>query len=305
MNEADGEPNDTVCALIVTHNRRELLAESVAAVLAQSRPPEEVLVLDNASDDGTPEMLAERFPAVEAISLDRNAGGAGGFHEGIRLAHSRGHSHVWLMDDDTIPERDALGTLLEARRNGAEDAAFIASKIVWTDGNFHPMNRPYLSWKDADSLIDNVASGNGLLPVRATTFVSLLLHRSAVDRFGLPEAKYFIWSDDIEYTARITRSAKGFIATRSVATHKTERPHTALTSSGERYYFHVRNTIYMLRSDSWSTQEKVSMVVNYMRSLLAFLRRERFSPGALGVVGRGIRDGIHPPDDPRGPYLSR
>ena len=299
------EPGDSVCAVIVTYNRRELLRESLGAVLAQDRPPEAVLVVDNASDDGTAEMLREEFPAVDVATLPRNAGGAGGFHEGIRIAHDRGHAHFWLMDDDTIPEREALAALLEARADGAADAAFIASKVVWTDGRMHPMNRPFLSWKDTDLLIDKVAGDAGLLPVRATTFVSLLLSREAVDRHGLPDARYFIWSDDIEYTARITGTDHGFIATRSVTVHKTAEPHTALTSGGERYYFHVRNTIYMLGSGSWTRMEKVSMFRNYLKSLLAFLRRERFRPGAIAVVARGVRDGLRPPDDPAGPYLGR
>lgn len=298
-------PRETVCAVIVTHNRRELLAESVGAVLAQSRPVDAVLVIDNASDDGTPELLADRFPGVEVHGLAHNEGGAGGFHEGIKRAHARGYTHAWLMDDDTIPEPQTLSTLLEARRNGGEDAAFVASKVVWTDGRVHPMNRPLLSWKDTDRLIETVASDSGLLPIRATTFVSLLLNRNAVDQHGLPDKRYFMWSDDIEYTARITNHSPGYIATRSVVVHKTPEPHTALTSGGQRYYFHARNTIYMVRSQSWSRLEKVSLALNYMRSVRAFLRREGFSRQALAIVARGIRDGLVPPADPSGPYLRR
>lgn len=296
---------ETVCAVIVTHNRRELLSESLSAVLAQSRTVDAVLVVDNASDDGTRELLIERFPEVEVHSLARNEGGAGGFHEGIKRAHARGYTHAWLMDDDTIPEPDTLSALLEARRNGGEDAPFLASKVVWTDGRVHPMNRPYLSWKDTDRLIETVASDSGLLPIRATTFVSLLLHRNAVNRHGLPDKRYFVWSDDIEYTARITMHSVGYIATRSVVVHKTPKPHTALTSGGQRYYFHARNTIYMIGSDSWTRLEKVSLIVNYMRSIRAFLAREGFSRQALAVVAHGIRDGLVPPADPRGPYLRR
>ena len=299
-----GGDDETICAVLVTYNRRDLLAEALGAVLAQTRPPDAVLVVDNASDDGSAEMVAERFPAAELLTLTHNEGGAGGFHEGVKLAHSRGYGQLWLMDDDTIPEPTALELLVEARRDDGGEAAFVASKVVWTDGRMHPMNRPFLSWKDTDRLIETAADGNGLLPVRAATFVSLLLDRGAVDRHGLPDKRYFIWSDDIEYTARLTNPGSGYIATRSVAVHKTPQPHTALSSGGERYYFHVRNTIYMLRSPAWSRSEKVGLTQGYLRSLFGFLRTERFRPRALGVVGRGLRDGwLGPRQGPRGPYL--
>lgn len=296
---------ESVCAVVVTHNRRDLLAESLTAVLGQTRPPDAVIVVDNVSTDGTREMLAERFPDVDVVTLARNEGASGGFHEGIRLAHERGHDQIWLMDDDTVPAPDALESLLQARRNGAERAAFVASKVVWTDGNPHPMNRPHLTWKDTDLLMNNVASGNGLLPVRALTWVSLLLDRGVVDRHGLPDKRYFLWSEDIEYTSRITAHDEGFIATHSVAVHKTPEPHTHLTSSGERFYFHVRNTIYLLRSDAWTAMERVSLLRRYLRSLVVFLRREGFRPRAIAVVARGVRDGLMPPEDPAGPYVER
>ena len=295
---------ESVCAVIVTYNRRELLAESITAVLAQSRPPDSVIVVDNASEDGSREMLEERFADVEVLRLERNEGAAGGFHEGIKEAHARGHDQIWLMDDDTIPEPQALAELLAARAEPvASNAAFVASKVVWSDGRTHPMNRPWLTWKDTDMLIENVAAGHGLLPVRATTWVSMLLERETVERHGLPEKRYFMWSEDIEYTARVTRHDSAFLAVRSIAVHKTPEPHTALTSAGERYYFHVRNQLYMLRSSGWSGLEKASLILNLFRSVRAFLQRERFRPHALGVVARGIRDGIVAPRDPAGPYL--
>lgn len=296
--------NETTCAVIVTFNRRELLAESVAAVLGQTSPPESVLVVDNASDDGSREMLAERFPEVDIVTLQRNEGGAGGFHEGVKHAHARGYAHLWLMDDDTIPARTALAELLAAHQTST-DAALIASKVVWTDGRLHPMNRPFLAWNDTERMIAAAESASGLVPLRAATFVSLLLDCQTVDRHGLPEKRYFIWSDDISYTARVLREEPGFIATRSVAVHKTQTPHTAVTSSGDRFYFHVRNSIYMFRGNAWSGREKVSLVRYYVGSILEFLRRESYRRHALGVVARGLHDGLRPPGDPAGPYLRR
>ena len=293
----------SVCAVIVTRNRRELLREALGAVRGQTRPPEHVLVVDNASDDGTNEMLRREHPEVEVLRLDRNEGSAGGFHEGIARAHAAGHALIWVMDDDTIPTPGALEALLDARRDGAgRDAALLASKVVWSDGSLHPMNRPLLAWKEVDRLIGTAESRSGLIPLRAATFPSLLLDRRAVDVHRLPDKRYFLWSDDLEYTARILQRDPGFLVTGSVALHKTPAAHTALTSAGERYYFHVRNTVYMLRGGAWDALEKASLARNLVVSIGQFLRRERWRARALRVVGRGLRDGLVPPRDPAGPY---
>ena len=52
-----------VTAVVVTYNRRDLLLESLAAVLAQSRAPDSVIVVDNASEDGTADAVRKAFPA--------------------------------------------------------------------------------------------------------------------------------------------------------------------------------------------------------------------------------------------------
>ena len=81
---------ESVCAVVVTRNRVRLLEECLAAVEGQTRAPDHVLVVDNASTDGTPGFVSHQHPDAEMIRLDRNEGGAGGFHEGMRRAHTGG-----------------------------------------------------------------------------------------------------------------------------------------------------------------------------------------------------------------------
>jgi len=119
-----------VWAIIVTRDRRELLRECLAALGAQQRPADHVLVVDNASSDGTVEMVLTKHPDVELLSLAVNEGGAGGFHEGMRRAHGGGAEWLWVMDDDTVPEPGALSELLAAPQRLNEPAAFLASRAV-------------------------------------------------------------------------------------------------------------------------------------------------------------------------------
>src|SRR4051812_43764609 len=90
-------PVRMVYAIVVTHNRRGLLEECLRALEAQTRPPDRVLVVDNASSDGTPEMVREAFPEAELLALPDNEGSSGGFHEGMKRAHAEGAEWLWLM----------------------------------------------------------------------------------------------------------------------------------------------------------------------------------------------------------------
>jgi GT2 family glycosyltransferase len=154
------------------------------------------------------------------------------------------------------------------------------------------MNAPGTDRRSFDRLA--AAAARGLLPLRSATFVSLLVNRAAVDRHGLPHAHYFIWSDDIEYTARVTRRDPGYVVPASVVTHATGTAYTAVSSTGGRFYFHVRNTLYMLRSRSWSLDEKLALTHALVTSTAAYLRENRFGEESVRVVLRGVRDGLRP-----------
>jgi GT2 family glycosyltransferase len=283
-----------VFAIVVTYNRKALLQECLAALGAQTHAPDRIIVVDNASTDGTADLVRDEHPEAELLAMRENQGGAGGFHEGLKAAHAAGAEWIWLMDDDTIPTPDALAQLLRApaAMDGLPSPALLASKVVWTDGSLHPMNYPGFRRDDPELFVTSCE--RGVLPMRAATFVSLLVHRSAIDDHGLPLKHFFIWSDDIEYTARITRHRAGYLVPDSVVLHKTKTAYTAVTDTGGRFYYHVRNSLYMLRGQAWSKREKLSLIWFLGFTTNAYLRNNRFSRESLATVARGLRDGAKP-----------
>lgn len=278
-----------VCAVVVTYERPALLGQCLAAIAAQTRPPDRVLVVDNASTDGTVAMVRERFPSAEVLALPVNGGASGGFDAGLRDAYAGGADHAWLLDDDTIARPDSLERLLAALAV-VPDAALLASVVEWSDGTLHPMNLPGLRRDDPDALAEG--AGRGLLPIRTATFVSLLVSRTAVERHGTPPVHFFLWSDDMQFTAAITRTEPAYLVPDSVVEHRTRIAHTAVTEGGPRFYYHVRNTLYMLRGRAWTPAEKLSLVYLLGATTAAYLRRE--GRRGLGHVVAGLRDGVRP-----------
>lgn len=283
--------DNSVCAIVVTFNRLDMLRECLTALQNQTIAPDRILVVNNASTDGTAAVVTEEFPDVELLTLPVNSGGAGGFHEGMRWAYAEGYAWHWLMDDDTIPTPTALEALLGAPAQLADmpEPMILASKAVWTDDSMHPMNRPGIRSVDMDSFM--AAVQQGFVTLRTATFVSLLVRREAVERYGLPHKHYFIWSDDIEFTARVLREEPGYFVPGSVVHHKTKNPYTAV-DAGDRFYFAVRNAIYLLRGDSFAPKERILHGVIVMEQIRAYLVRGGFRIRPLLTVLRGVRDGI-------------
>jgi len=198
---------------------------------------------------------------------------------------------VWVMDDDTIPEPPALERLLEVleRLDGLPEPSLLASKVVWTDGRVHPMNPPAPDPRDIDLYLR--ALEQGLLPIRANTFPSLLVRREAIERHGPPRKGFWLWADDIDFTQRILRDEPGYAVPTSVALHKTKTAHTPW-EGGDRFYFAVRNGLYILRGDTLRPKEKVGWLLLVAEQIRLYLLVERFRPGALRVVARGLRHGV-------------
>ena len=90
----------------------------------QTHEPDAVIVVDNASEDHTREVLeAHRGCRLQRIHLDTNTGGAGGFRAGCEAAYEQGFDRIWLMDDDVVPAPDCLAVLMAAGRGVRDGGA--------------------------------------------------------------------------------------------------------------------------------------------------------------------------------------
>ncbi len=211
-----------VAALVVTFNRRDLLLKTLASLEKQSYPVDRIFVVDNASTDGTWDMLQDYRAQVPMtlMRLPENTGGAGGFYHSMNAAFGGEYDAFWIMDDDTVPRPEALEKLVESMEDAAEYhngemPSFAGSMVLWTDGNAAFMNFPRPSW----DWMTPMAHGKTWVHLECTSFVSCLITREAIEQCGLPRPEYFIWFDDAEYTYRLSKWRKGIFVPESIADH--------------------------------------------------------------------------------------
>lgn len=243
-----------VIAVVVTYNRKDLLMECMEALQQQSSLLERILVVDNCSTDGTGILFSDGGifdkPIIYYHKTDKNLGGAGGFHIGMKLAYRMGAEWIWIMDDDTIPAKDCLLGFEKANDTVDERVAFYASAVFGPRGE--ALNVPIISTKKSETgYLDWYRRlDRAMVSIESATFVSLLINADGIRKCGLPITDYFIWGDDYEYTLRLTNNyGKAYLCGNSVAMHKRavckkiSIENETSSSRIPNYYYNYRNNL--------------------------------------------------------------
>lgn len=242
---------EKIVAIVVTYNRKELLKECINALINQDYPKCDILVVDNASTDGTKEYIVEELKngKVHYINTGSNLGGAGGFNYGMKEAYNMGYEYMWLMDDDCIVKDDSLKELLKMDQELDGNYGFLSSKVLWKDESICKMNIP------KRSLFKKVEDWNiNIQEIIMATFVSFFIKASVVKELGLPIKDFFIWADDIEYSRRISRKYKCYLVNSSVVIHKSKNNigSNIIKDNSEnisRYKYAYRNEQYLYKRE--------------------------------------------------------
>ncbi|WP_239455660.1 glycosyltransferase family 2 protein [Nocardioides gilvus] len=207
--ENDAAPTPgRIIAGVVTFNRLPLL-QALVSRLREIDQVSEILVIDNASSDGTGEWLAQQVglpgTAVHGRTLGENRGGAGGFNEVLTEAVDRGADLVWLMDDDGMPDLDCLDRLL-AHRGELDFWGPAVVDEADPERLVFPIRLPGTASVVHDMAAVRAAARDGLIRDVVIPFNGVLVTRELVEKIGSVRAELFIWGDDHEYRLRAERA---------------------------------------------------------------------------------------------------
>ncbi|MBU7540261.1 glycosyltransferase [Levilactobacillus brevis] len=208
-----------ITAVVVTYNKPELLEQCLSHILTQTTQCNEIVLVDNGGKQETAnviELKQKEGAKITWIKPQGNVGGAGGFSIGIKAAIQNGADYVWIMDDDSLVETQALEHLrIASKKLHAQKVqyGFLASNVRWTDGSAAQMNIP--------GVIDgwNELADQGLIGLSFASFVSMFVPTSVIREVGLPLSQYFIWGDDVEFGKRISAKHPSFFVSESKVNH--------------------------------------------------------------------------------------
>ena len=286
-----------VLAAIVTHNRRDLLARCLDALDAQTRRPDAVLVIDNASSDGTAEMLAAR--GTWRIGQP-NLGSAGGWHRAIAETLAHGFDAVWLMDDDGRPDAGALEVLTGAL---TPDMACLSSVVLREDApDRFVFPFPLLDAEGHPTLLAwprKLARLGALEPhCRARTypfahlFNGALVPRRTLAAIGNIETTFFMFGEEVDYFYRMRAIGPvlSHIDARHLHPDVTRRP-----LSEAKLYYYIKNSLVL--NHRYMNHPRLRDAATIGVGLLRFARRNGWRAaaatlGAGAVAQRAIARGL-------------
>lgn len=254
---------ERIIGVVVTHKRRELLAESLKVLAAQTRPLDHLIVIDNACEPEVEALVNAAPLSVTYIGSQHNLGGAGGFALGMLHALAQGADRVWLADDDGRPEGpEVLEILLAcAVKHGLAEVSPVVCDIAEPDLLAFPLRRGVV-WRrrrselQADDLVAGGAEAD-LLPGIASLFNGALFTAAALDAVGVPDLRLFVRGDEVELHRRLVRSGLPFgtcLQTAYLHPNGADefkpilggRMHTQFPDNEGKRYFTYRNRGYLL-----------------------------------------------------------
>ena len=286
-----------VCVLILTWNTREEVLTCLKHALLADYPDYEVVVIDNASQDGTSAAVREKYPDVTLLENPTNLGYAGGNNRGLRYALEHGADYMLIINSDTVMPPDLLSKIVRVASSSDDIAAVGVKNLKMDDPSTVWAAYPELTY--GRELLNVVGREQPDSPeydvVKDVDGVSgscMFLSRRAVEEVGLLDELFFMYHEDLDWCQRaISKGYRCVYAGTAHILHKGSSS-TGMTRAG--YYFLVRNAIIFARKHGNPLQflsVLISTVLYGLRKVVkCWLKLEKRD--AYSSVWRGLKDGL-------------
>jgi len=286
-----------VAVVVVSYNTCALLRECLQSVAASTVAPREVYVVDNASTDGSAEMVGAEFPDVALIALGRNLGFAGA--NNVALHRCRG-SHVLLLNPDATLAPDTLARL-RATLDAWPGAAAAGPRILNPDGTLQSCGYPFPTLlseirqsKRVNRLLSLVAGPSrepvGVAPDAASEVdwcdgACMLLRREALDAVGLLDEQYFLYSEELDWCFNARRAGWNIVVDpRAVVRHHRGQSSASTGTASLSTALLVETRLrYYRKNHSAFTAVAAALIL-----AAGYLKQWRTDPGAARAKFQGV-----------------
>ncbi len=285
-----------VWCIVLTYNGIELTLECLRTLRAQDYPNLHVLVVDNASTDGTPAIVRTQASGVDVLEAGENLGYAGGNNLGMRHALAHGADLLFLVNNDTRLDPHCVTALVgETLR---EPTCGVVGPMVYTWDNWQTISSAggVVDWQAADAI--NVGAGEldrGQYPARSVDFVNgcgIMVTRTAIERAGLIDERFFMYWEETDWCLRI--HAAGFdVRFQPEAKMQHKAPLTWQGQSPAALYYTGRNRLLFFMRHSHGVLRAISLF-SAVRGLLHGVVKNRYERNmqASAAARQALIDGM-------------
>ena len=295
-----------VTTIILNWNGMRDTLECIESVRTLEYPDVRILVVDNGSTDGSPSIIRKKFPSVVLLENKKNLGFTGGNNLGMKKALEMGTDYLWLLNNDTVLEKDTLKHLVTMSQDSPEVG--LASPVIYYHDSPDRVQfcGSYIDWEgkrivkleDGDSLPD----GGVNVSLWGT---ALLIKRTVVERVGYLNEKYFAYHEDEEYCMRVAKAGfRCIVVPDARLLHKNSRS-TGSNEAPMQVFLRSRN-LFFLWMDILEGRERVSHVRKYLAHIISYggLLREKKLTESVEACMDGVWNAFRGAGGARNPDLT-
>lgn len=224
-----------VWVVVLNWNRWQQTLDCLACLEKVTQPPHTIVVVDNGSDDDSVERIREGVPDLRLIETGANLGYAGGNNVALREALAEGADFIWVLNNDTCPEPEALGELLSSAEAEPRLAALASSVTL-------PSAEPTTAYADEPRKVEIHCDGcsRSHHPAAVLQGPSLFLRTAALEEVGLFDEAYFHFFEELDLMERFRRAGWSLgLACRAQVNHA--KGVTLRMGTPQAQYYELRN----------------------------------------------------------------
>lgn len=182
----------------------------------------DIIVVDNDSQDESVNIIRRSVPGIEVLESGRNGGFAYGCNVGIRVALERNYPYIWLLNNDTLVNKQTLSEMLNIFSKPANrEIGIVGSLIRYLEFPYEIQALGGGSINYLTGQTKNILEFGDIDRLDYITGASMLVSRRVFERIGLLDERYFMYWEDVEFCIRAKNSGFGIaVATNSLVLHK-------------------------------------------------------------------------------------